>query len=721
MRLFAQLRGILVFLTVLFVALATGACQTQNAPLPTLISLDGSGGGEGTGDTGTAVVSAATETPEPTAPPNTPTPIPVLGRFATDPERLAHFNFIHAASGTDVVDVYINSETLTYGLAFKLDTGRTPILSGSYTVRVTPRGGSLETDVLVSAEFSIRPGESKFTVLNGTPDALALQILTENNAPLDPGRSRLTFLHTVPRLPDTAPAIDGQTIGDKVAFAQISPALVVREQTSGVVGLQDEFQTFASREMDLRSRGSYTFVLVGDSADLETLSLLSYEVIVPQRVSLRVINVTQNIGAVDVYLDSLLLGGNVDVTRASERVDATTNARLLSVYPAGADRATGEPLLRDLPFVVDSTASTHSLIVMGDANSLRVVAVPEDLSPIRPDYARIVFVNSLASAPAVRVGGLSELIEEIPEIQYGQFSQPVMFGQGSSRFFWREMLGLQEGSIIERVDDFIIEAGRSYIYLLTGRDDGVAIAFSEPVIIDPALELVDLNVTPGAEDVQPKVRFINALDSAATINVVVDNTGTPIPLAYGQGSAIIPLTTQVFAISIQAADTGLPLRTDTVTLQEPGTNTLVIYGDTASLDVRFLVVSDKRQPAVESVAEVRLINLTRDQRLFFGLRLGDATDPTMGSVYGPVETWPTLPIGGNLLTTRVGGNSASPIFFVAGGIFDVQIYDVQREVIGQVIRSFTITTGMDYDVIAFEMLSAPSPEIRAFVVPYPQP
>lgn len=720
-RMFALVRGNRFILAVMFLSLLITACQPQDGALPTLAVFDTTAASEtveSTADTSNAVIT--TETPEPTTPPNTATPELVLGRFATDPDRLAHYDFVHAAPGTEPVDVYINSESLIFGLAFKLDTGRTPILSGTYTVRVVPRGGTLATDVLTEGTLSIRPGETKFTVLIGTPDSLGIQTFSENNAPLDPGRARLTFFHAVPRLPDSAPAINGEAIAPKIAFSQVSASLAVGVEPINVnVGMQDEFQTFVSRDTELRDRGSYTLIMTGDSADPDSLTLLSYEIIVPQRMSLRVINVTENVGAVDVYLDSLLVGGNVDVTRASERVDATTNARLISVYTAGADRATAAPLLKDIPFVVDATLSTHSLVVMGNADSLRVVAVPEDLSPIRPDFARFVFVNSFANIPVARVGGQSELFTDVPELQFGRFSQPVLLAQGTNRFFWKEIVSGAEGAIVERVDDFFVEAGRSYLYLMTGRQDGVAIAFSESVTIDPALAFAPVDATPAEDDERPRVRFINALDSAATINITVDNTGTPIPLAYTQSSAIIPLASQVFGINVQEAATGLPLRVDTVTLQEPGTHTLVIYGD--SFDVRLLAISDKKAETLDSMSGVRLINLTRDRRLFFGIRLGDPTDPLLGTIGGNPRDWPTLPIGAFLLTQNVAGGSASGILPTNAGTYDVQIFDMQRILIAQIVRSYVLNAGMDYDVIAFEMLSnAPTPEIRAFVVPYPQ-
>jgi hypothetical protein len=45
---------------------------------------------------------------------------------------------------------------------------------------------------------------------------------------------------------------------------------------------------------------------------------------------------------------------------------------------------------------------------------------------------------------------------------------------------------------------------------------------------------------------------------------------------------------------------------------------------------------------------------------------------------------------------------------------------MQRNVIAQLVRSYVVNPGMIYDVVAFEMLSAPLPEVRMFVVPYPQ-
>src|SRR5262249_45445736 len=149
----------------------------------------------------------------------------------------------------------------------------------------------------------------------------------------------LIFVHAVPRAPDVAPSLNGSVIADKIPFGQVSGALVVSADDEVSVGLQDEIQTFAARELNLRELTSYLFVMVGDPADLATLSLVMFQNTVVGRSSVRVINMSSEVPTVDVYLDDQLLAADVAYTRASERQDITTEQRLISVYPAGADRA----------------------------------------------------------------------------------------------------------------------------------------------------------------------------------------------------------------------------------------------------------------------------------------------------------------------------------------------------------------------------------------------
>lgn len=694
------------------VILVLTACQPQETVLPTLVTL---------GETPADESAASTPDPADVTPTNdaistpqiTATPEQFLGRYANDPQRRAAISAIHAAPGTASVDIYINNTNFVRGLSFRLDTGRVDLLAGNYRVRVTAQGVSPDTATLASAELSIARGETKFLLFTGTPDSLGLSIFTENAAPLNAGEARLTFIHAVPRSPDAAPSYGGIAIADRLTFGRSSAGLAL-PTGSTTVGMQDEQQTFASRQMELRERTSYTLFMVGDSATPDTYAFVSYERLVPGRATVRFINMLTDPQAVDIYFDDQRVAANVEVPRSTDRQEINTDQRRLSIYPAGADRASASPLLANVPFSAKA-GENISLVIMGSTALPQIAAIPEDLSPVRPEYARFIFVHTLPTVPMVRIGQGSALRDDIPEILYGRFSAPVLMPQGSSLLFWRDFTNRQEGDVVERVDNFIVEAGRTYLYTLTGRTDAPPIVFSDPVGIDESLANIPIDATPSFD--QAKIRLVNVIDQFITVNVVIDNNAVPIPLAYGSSSAVLPLPNTTFHINVQAQDTGFTIRADTVSLPSLDTYSLFIYGDVSGL--YFLPVQDPDEIGQSSQPSLRMINLTRDQRHFFHMALTAASDPSAPSVAAGIENWLTVPEDVPFAINSIAGNTASGFGFVAPGTQDIMLIDVATSKVAQLIRSFTFVGGQHYDIIAYQYSGTGIPEVRAFVVPYP--
>lgn len=683
------------------------ACQPPEDALPTTIVL---------GATDEPAADAATATPAP-LPTETPIPTPeaFLGRFATDTARLAGISALHAAPGSGPVDLYISNTNLTRGLAFRQDTGRVNILSGEYIVRAMPPGLPPGDGALATTTIRIAPGQSLRLLFSGTVDALALTTFTENTGPLGPGQARLTFIHAVPRAPDAAPSFDEIAIAPAVTFGQASSGLLVPVGTAAL-GMRDDARVFASRPVALRERTSYTLVLVGDPADDASFELLAYETQVAGRASARVINLLTDNQPVDVWLDDTPLATGIETPRASERRDITTDARRVQVYPAGADRANTSALLELT--LAPNLGDNLSLVLVGDVGTPQLVPVTEDLSATRPEYARFTFVHAQPGTPLVRLGVGSGLRDDVPDLAYARFSPPVWIEQGANRFFFSDFSSRSEGEIVEQAEDFIVEAGRSYLYLMTGRRDAPPIAFSEVVGIDEALGRLALGESPLAALDQPRVRLINALDQPFTLSLVVDNS-LSLALGYGQGSTLIPLQSDLFQLSVQAQETGQLLRADTVALPLASTYTLLIYGDVS--DVNFLLIPDPRELIVVNGASLRLINMTRDQQHLFRLARSPATDPMLGGITGDPETWPTLPFSIDTAIPSVSGLSASTFIYIAPEPQDMVLIDIARGRIAQLVRGYPFVEGQHYDLVAYEVSTGPTAEVRALMIPYPAP
>jgi hypothetical protein len=681
------------FLILIFVLIG---CQPTVNELPTLVP-----------EPTEAPTLAPTLTPTPTRTPQntlTPTPVPVIGRFATDPATIGYLRVVHAAPQTAPIDVYVDSTNFASSVEFGLATGRTNIIADSYSVRVTERGTSPDEAVLVASDLTIEVGQSLILIVSGVPEALGITVVEENAEPLNENESRVNFVHAVP----LAPIVKGQQEG-----VDLTPLFDFGEQSGGiVVSSGDTTLSFATSEQTLVDypaslfpRTHYTIILIGDSEDLETLSVLMFENQVAGRATIRAINVSSEAGAVDLYLDGELFAGNLAYGTASERQIQTDGNHALSIYPAGADINSTEPLLSNFDFSA-TTAADLSLILMGSTANLRVFVFNDDLSPIRPDIGRITFINALESAPGAQIGLSSAVLEDLGLIGYGEASPYYPINLGENRIFWM----LLDGTIPEDNLNFMIESGRSYLYFLTGDDDN-------PVVITEPLEVsnevaalpTDLNATP---DIPIRVRIVNALDGAFPIDFILNSETLASNLPYGQATDYFEVIPASLPLTIFQTGNPTPIAQSELRLATGGRYTLYVYGVTENVVTR--AFSDEAIAIQDNWLTIRLVNLSLDETVGVGLLTYEATDPLT-----PASTpAPSIPLGLSYLIARTDPNSISPPAIAFEGVQDLIVSDNRTGVIGNRIRSYNLMLGNHYDVVVTYLFN--TNEIRAFVLQYPQ-
>lgn len=683
------LRRTILMITLLVAA----ACQPAVTDLPTFVP-----------EPTDLPTSTPTLTPTSTRQPrstSTPTAVPILGRFATDPNQIGYVRVVHAAPDTAQIDVYVDSTNLASNVEYGLSTGRTNVLAGDYDIRVTERGVSPDDQTLALSNLTIEVGQSWILVLGGIDDAVSITTVEESNEPLNDNESRVNFVHAVP----LAPTVKGQQNG-----VDLSPLFDFGQQSGGItVSSGESTLTFATSEQTLRDypvnlfpRTHYTLILIGRSDALETLSVLAIDHPVAGLVTMRVIHAAQAIDAIDVLLNDEPLVENIAYATASDRQTRTDGSHSVSIYIAG-DRAT--PLLEDV--TVNAVASdTLSLIVMGSADNLQVLVFRDDLSEIRADTGRIAFVNALENVPAVQVGLDSTISPDIGVIGYGQAGNTYAINLGTSRIFWQQV----NGGIAEDVENFLIESGRSYLYLLTGVE-GNPLFFSEPVPVSQEVVALptDLNDTPSP---RIRIRIVNATEEGIPVDFVLNNDALASNLAYGQGTGFFEVIPGTLPLTIrQSNNPELQVQRD-FRLVETGDYSVFVYGP--NYDLSAIALTDSNLVFDEQAVTLRIVNLSLDETINFGLVAAPATDP----LSLPITPAPTVPLGLPILVQRTNYRSASAPAFGVGGIQDLIVSDNRTGVIGYRIRSFDFQVGVHYDVIA--TYSMQTGEIRAFLLQYPE-
>ncbi len=697
-------------------------CQPGDPSLPTVMSLEQTASPTPEQTAG----STATFTPAP-LPTNTPAPTLVpVGRNANDPTRRAEFRVIHAASDTEAIDVGVNGVNITQRLGFGSTSGQTPINAGQYQLSLSLSDS--DAPPLLIRDLTIAANDSLLLVLTGTPDARVLTTYREITDPIKSGASRVNFIHAVPRLPDITVTRGEQPMTDPIAFDRESGGLLATVGSTTYTITDGIKPLLALDSVNLRERVHYTFVLIGSAQDPESLQILRFERSVPGVLTARGIHMAQGLPALDLYLGSVPLAQGLSYTQAGARQTINSGSVELRVFEAGADANSDMPLLSGQRVNLRPD-DTLTIVVMGTRDSLQALPVVEALGAVAPETARITFVNTLPMHRRVDLFFSDD--ETSVSALYGQVSSSTISGSAELNVIAQDPSVTDETDGVVEESRFTVDAGRSYLYLISGQMDTAPILFSEPVAVEAILtDLEDsTNSTLPAADFVSEARIVNATYARTPVNVYINDNLQVESLLYGSGSARIPFTGDTLRITVEDAATGALLAAASQQLPtSPGSDPYLVTDYSVYLsggsgeDLFVTFISDDQLNLVQSNPSIRLVNLTNESRHVFSLYLGSPTAPPADSAVGTpgvAPLRPSVPLGTQRMVTRVLGRTASLVVLAPEAqTRDVIIADEQDRIALRV-RSQSFSNNTLYDVIAIERLLAGREEVYALVIPHP--
>ncbi|MBC8100269.1 MAG: DUF4397 domain-containing protein, partial [Armatimonadetes bacterium] len=355
---------------------------------------------------------------------------------------------------------------------------------------------------------------------------------------------------------------------------------------------------------------------------------------------------------------------------------------------------------------------TLSLLLLGAADDLRLLAFKEVLAPMIFDTGRIAFINGWAEVTAAQIGTSSDVNPAIGQIAFGQGSAYVPLPVGTNRVFWQRVDGNGQGGIVQDRDPFITENGLVYLYILTSDRD--------PVIITDAVEVMtDVIALPTAADVfvevtpipRTRIRVVNALYEQLPFDFVANGEIVATNLGYGQASALVELGDFITVpVSIAQPGASVPLIQRDLRLLEVGDYSVYVYG--AVGDVSMIAFSDQGLALGSAPPSARVINLAGDASITLGLADAEATDPNTPSG----GTAPGIPIGTLLLLQNIGVQSVSPQIPTFGGVRDLIVVDQRTNTEAARFRSFNFVSSTHYDVVVTYLPL--EGVLRAFILPY---
>jgi hypothetical protein len=602
-------------------------------------------------------------------------------------------------------------------LNFAQNTEPSGIVAGDYILRIVPAGNAPTDGPLLEQAISLQGGQSLILMVTGSPDSLTLNTLPEPNEPLPVGQSRLTVIHALSGGQAVRVSESNAELVSPINAGQVSAPVML---SSGRTTLTFESggRTLLSHLIDLREQHNHTLVLVGKAGDPGSVAVVSFDARAPSRSNIRFVNASAPIGPVDVYLNGEVFAANADFGRPSERQETIAQVYEVAIYAQGVDPREIEPLVRSQ--LVANPDDIITLILLGPPDDLRLLEYREDGSPTPPGETRIAFLNTLPDLPVVTLDTAGGQLEGITTLNYAQTPVEVPVLADSYTFYWNN----DNGDLIEAAENIQLEAGRSYLYLFTGRLDNAPVVLSSNVGIDEELPSTLINVgeepTEEVSSIPIELRAVNAISGVDfPVDFMVDNTLLAAGLSYRQGSDLVEVGEGDHTIAVTVPETTDVLASTSAFL-DAGRYSVFASGFSAD-GVQALLVPDYPLIFDGQSPHLRLVNLslaTDDTRLGLAYSLANTTVSNPDRVSAEMsDVRRSISFGLQRLVENVAGQNFSSPILMPVGAFDIYILDTTQNNVAATIPNITLEAGAHYDVVAYE--ERESRRVHAFVVEYP--
>ncbi len=664
-----------------------------------------------------------TEVPRATSTPNPRT-------SAARAEDQTYLRIVHGIPNFSPIDVYVDTLGVAFSLEFGNITQLTPIGSGEFVVRVMPAGARLGGDLppYVEQTVNIGIGQILTFVISGAEPSLFVTS-KDIRTPLQPRESRVELIHAIPDAPPVTIRAGG---GDLILPVNYGEQAIPANVTSGANTFtinSGETVITTIVEPDLRERFSYTYVLIGSAAEPQVVQFADR---IRGETSLRAINLMMDVLSVDVYLNGELFLSGIEYGRASQRQPIRADNYLVEIYPAGADSTTQTPLTAyDLSTIEEQILT---LFIIGTSQQAFITRFEDDLSPVPPDQARMVFVNSLPNDTVTIEYDSGERIAGLEALPYRDYSTGILFDAQQPLSF-----NIRAGELfLEQSQNILLEAGRTYLYFVTGRTiDDPPIILSDSVPIDPALAVDPdepiANNTPAPDPA--RVRVLNMLRDRAPIDVYLDQIPLALNLAHAQLTQEIIIPTGVQSLIIRVPGTQIlegeagandPNELNIVGYEFAPDTSYTIYAYGLTRDTVDLLILPQTS-AVFNVSDslLRLINLTDQGTSDFGLEVARLDQPIAQALPPSDDGTETAPLpqnraplydGTTNLVSSLSNVSASAVQVIPGIPHHVFIIDRELDLLAKAEFEYPFQPGIQYDIIVSQ--SPTNNEVDLYIIPY---
>lgn len=673
-----------------------GACGQANV-VPTAIPLP---------------TALPTETLAPTSTPQAVT------NETLEQARPALVRIVNAAPDAPALNVFAGFSAIATNLAFTQYTEPTSFEAGDYKVKVQQSGSNSNDKALLESDVKFPSGESFTILITGIGQQLSLTIVPTKTEALQSDESIIQAINGLSDNSSMSLKTSSLDLAKDVAFGQTTlTPIIAADKTDLTFQFGDKTLAYSA---NLKSQTNITLIAAGTAAKP---SIIQFESAAPKRIQARAINASPDITLIDVYIDDLLLNGEIAYGRPTERKALAAGQYTVRVYASGADRKAVEPLTGQVVSLIDG--DSFDVVLLGSASKLSILVFAENNSPTQANMARVAFLNTVPTIAMANVQASSGTLPNIPNLYYGQAPTFMDAQAGVYSFIVAGINSENVGSTLELADNVQFEAGFSYLYLITGRLDG------KPIILSDKVDSNASAIDPSAPNSQQaaKVRFINA--SSQTLDFSINGKLALGALAYGAGSDLVDVTVQTATITISEAGQAQVIGQEEATLQAGSSYSVVAYsGENKTL--RLLVINDDNLIFDGSSPHLRLINVSISGDNALGLAFSTPDKNATPTVESPIPVTPevtvdpnqpivpfTLPFGVQKLVSDIGASSSSSVILMPVGDFDLHIIDSITNQMTLSIPKVSLKEGVHIDVVAFK--DQDNGQVKAFAINYPKP
>ncbi len=490
---------------------------------------------------------APTTTPLPPTQTLAPTFTPYLGPTAgpINPETQATLRFVLAVPDAPAVDIYLDDTLVITQLGFGSLSVSIPQDAGKHLVRLMPSGGVASSQtMLLEQTVELAPRQSLIGVLTGTASKLVLQRVVENTDTLDAGQVRIQIAYALGGNTPISVAVDDRPPEKLQSPGEITASVVLKADTHDFKFSVNN-QPLLSQSVALIDRQVYTLILCGAANETATLVVVNSPTIGQSK--LRVLNISPDLGPVDVYLGNSLLAQALDARQSTSWLSIPMTSVTLRVLKAGSAKDAAPLYQGEVALRADQSGD---LIISDQPPQVRIFW--ENVRPTAARTARLSVLNMVRGSAPVQVMVDKTLLSALPPVGYGQMSPGIPIADGLFQPAFITSGEIAPRTVEEVTSPLPLKEGFAYLYVVTGEGRTV-----RPVLLVTEVGIDKLSIIPTA----PSASIPRQLMQVRVINAT-SYEGIPVGIYVGQRMVFRELKAHQISQSftITAMDAGDPFR-----------------------------------------------------------------------------------------------------------------------------------------------------------------